>query len=335
MSEASHLPIEVQPFLRDAVVVEPVGDEVRRIGNPGHGLTFAAGIEANAVGKLAACLDGRTSLQEVSRKTKLELEQVRALTRRLYVAGLVGDRTEVPIPALLFFDHLRSVSAAWAPAEAGFDVASLTLRGVIGLVLHKWFSEQARCRQLAAAITRAGTARSRGAWTKLLAHEHERQFWIEEGLRSALTVEQMRSAYPLAGWVARTNVARWASQNNELAYAAICALGEGASTPSDSRARLLMLTEKGPAFQKLIAPVLRRGVEDEQLLEVCRVPFEDSAPLTLLERDEIVGFLWDFAKAHEAEDTMVLEYYLDPATPEIHTGPNEGASSGEGFLRPS
>jgi hypothetical protein len=212
-------------------------------------------------------------------------------------------------------------------AGTRFEAAALTFRGVIGLVLHEWFSEQARCREIAAAITRAATPRSRRAWTNLLAAEHERQFWIEEGLQRFLTPEQLRSAYPLAGWVARTNVARWASQNNELAYAAICAFG-GASTVSDPRARWVALAEKGPDFQQIVGPVLRPGVEARQLLEVYRIPFEDSPPLSLLERDEILGFLWDFAKASEAGTTMVLEYYLDPATPEIHSGPNESGSPG-------
>jgi hypothetical protein len=101
------LPAELRPFVRRNTRVEP-----RRGGEDlvivGQYLDYSLeGTDAQKVSKVMSLLDGQNSLANVARKARIDLHEVRSIVQPLYCEGLVGEQTDVAVPATLFYEHSR------------------------------------------------------------------------------------------------------------------------------------------------------------------------------------------------------------------------------------
>jgi DNA-binding transcriptional ArsR family regulator len=98
--------------------------------------------QAPSPGGVALC-DGRRSVAEVARDAGLAPDLVRELLSQLYAEGLVHETGEGPVPAVLFFEHVRSLCLRWRRArlaarpgiEPLFSAGTYSKRLAVGYLL--------------------------------------------------------------------------------------------------------------------------------------------------------------------------------------------------------
>jgi hypothetical protein len=277
-------------------------------------------------------LDGGTSLVAVARASGLDLEEVRAVVEPLYAEGLLGERTDVPLPAPVFFDHARNSGLLWQEADNRFMGAvaegTASAKLVLGMLIEEWHYIRSNPSHASAAVLHARTPRTEQLWAQFAAEEYPHGGWLREGLARVLSEDELGRCRPLPGTVALCCQMRHVARASELGYAACLALGEqsaAAEGEGDQVDYYRALMRPGLLPEGVFEPFLRHALTDVRAdhLEFTRVPFEEHAPLKLAERKRILGHVWDHVRAYELFHAHTFAFYSDPQAPRIHASPDE------------
>jgi hypothetical protein len=107
----AELPAALRPFVQEGVRISREADSVC-LATP-HEIFQVSGEDARQLERLLPFLDGRKTLIELALASGLDLEDVRAAVEPLYCEALLGDRTDEPVPAVLFYEHARHCGPLW------------------------------------------------------------------------------------------------------------------------------------------------------------------------------------------------------------------------------
>lgn len=278
-------------------------------------------------------LDGTKTLVEIARASELELEEVCAMAEPLYCGALLGERTDEPVPAPLFYEHARHCGPLWQALGTWRDPLPELIEGgladeklVLGILIEQWHYVASNPLHASTAVLNAGTHRTRQLWAEFAAEEYPHGDWLEEGLAQVLSRDELRLCRALPGTAALCGQLRWAAQASELGYAACLALCEQskewqhAASQTDyyaSLKRLAVLPDE------VFEPYERHALTDLEAnhLEFTQVPFQERGVLGLAERLEVLGHVWDHVRAYELFYRNIHEFYGSPDTPRLYGVP--------------
>jgi hypothetical protein len=343
MDNAAELPAEIRPFIQQGVQVAWEDDTITL----GTHLAICpiSGDHARQLGRLLPLFDGTRTLIDLARVSGLDLEEVRALVEPLYCEAFLGERTDEAVPALLFYEHSRNCGPLWQSLSTWQDLLPEAIASrhadaklILGLLIEEWHYVASNPIHASAAVLNAKSPRTRFLWAQFAAEEYPHGTWLEEGLTRMLSREELYACRPLPGTAALCGQLRWTAHASELGYAACLAQCEqsnasrGAAFQSNYYASL-----KGLAVlpEEVFEPYERHALTDVQAghLEFTRVPFEERGVITLAERLDVLGHVWDHVRAYELFYRNIYEFYGSPDTPRLHTLPGallDGPPAGRG-----
>jgi hypothetical protein len=292
------------------------------------------GDAAQVVGRVVGAMDGVRRADELSRAAGYELEEVLSLAEQLFREGLVGDRSQAAVPAEIFYDHARHSGVLWRSLanhhrrllDAIFD-GKATPKLVLGALIEEWHYVRRNPDHASSAVLNARNRRTQQLWAEFAADEYPHGSWMEEGLASVLTRDELRRCHPLPGTVALCAQVARAAQTSELGYAACMALcehapGELASDTQVRYYRAMMTTKPWP--ESVFEPYLRHAETDAQAghLDFTRVPYLEHPPLDGEERAGVLGHVWDHVGAYDLYYRNIWDFYAEPDGPALHLVPD-------------
>jgi hypothetical protein len=348
MDNTAVLPAGIRPFIQQGVRVAWADDTITL----GTHLAVCpiSGDEARQLGRVLPLFDGTRTLADLARASGLDLEEVRALVEPLYCEAFLGERTDEAVPALLFYEHARNCGPLWQSLSTWQDPLpeAITSRRadaklILGLLIEEWHYVASNPIHASAAVLTAKSPRTRLLWAQFAAEEYPHGTWLEEGLTQVLAREELYTCRPLPGTAGLCGQLRWTAHASELGYAACLAqceqsnASQGAAFQSNYYVSLKGL---GVLPDEVFEPYERHALTDVQAghLEFTRVPFEERGVVTLAERLEALGHVWDHVRAYELFYRNIYEFYGNPDTPRLHTLPGTllgGPSAGLGALQGS
>jgi len=277
--------------------------------------------DAEYLARVLPLLDGNRTLEHIALASGLDLEAIRAIVEPLYCEALLGERTDVPIPSLLVYDHARNCGPLWHALSTWRDpLPELITSGradaglVLGLLIEEWHYVASNPVHASTAVLSARSPRLRHLWAEFAAEDYQHGDWLESGLACALPPHELRWCRPLPGTAALCNQMRAVAEANQLGYAACLALCKqsndsvGAEFQSEYYARLKALKVLP---DEVVEPYQRHTLTDIQAghLEFTRIPFEEHDALTLDERLDLLGHVWDHVRAYEHFYRNIYEFY--------------------------
>ena len=331
MDNPAELPPSLTPYVQQGVRVVRESDTIS-LTTPAA-VFPVTGEDARRLDRMLPFLDGRKSLRDISLVSGLELDEVRAMVEPLYCEALLGERTDAPVPALLFYDHARNCGALWQslstwrdPLPELIETGRADAKLVLGILVEEWQYVASNPLHASTAVLNARTPRTRQLWAEFAAEEYPHGSWLEEGLAWVLSRDELRRCRPLPGTAALCGQLRWVAQSSELGYAACLALCEQSSESqnadfqTDYYARLKQL---GVLPDEVFEPYERHALTDIQAghLDFTRVPFAERGQLELDERFEVLGHVWDHVRAYELFYRNIVEFHGSPDTPRIYSVP--------------
>ena len=319
MADQDVLPATLRPFLQQGVRAARLGESL--VLATDLSMYQFDGADAAHLGRILPLLDGARTLEDIALDSGFDLEMIRSMVEPLYCEALLAERTDVSLPALLVYEHARNCGLLWHALSSWRDpLPKLIATGridaalVLGLLIEEWHYVSSNPIHASTAVLKARAPRLRRLWAEFAAEEYEHGAWLESGLARVLTAEQLRWCRPLPGTAALCNQMRAVAESNQLGYAACLALCEqsndsaSADLQSEYYASLKALHVLA---DEVFEPYERHTLTDIQAghLAFTRIPFEQHGALTLVERLDLLGHVWDHVRAYEYFYRNIYEFY--------------------------
>jgi hypothetical protein len=285
--------------------------------------------QAPSPGGVALC-DGRRSVAEVARDAGLAPDLVRELLSQHYAEGLVHETGEGPVPAVLFFEHVRSLCLRWRRArlaarpgiEPLFSAGTSSKRLAVGYLLEVTHIVRGAAGHIAAAIAHASDERLQLLLSEYLEDEYWHGSWMDDALRGGgLGEEDLVRALPLPETLAVLNSWRHAGQTDLLLYGGLIGItesgpGEEGQTEALFRATLGQGVLPEAAWRPYFEHAIGDGAADH--LAHGRAIFAAAPPLTRSRRDALRRLLLLHTEALVHQEHAVLDFYAADEGPLVH-----------------
>src|SRR5438105_391210 len=143
MDRIPELPEAIRPFVQQGVRVTREEDSLSFVTQ--REIYQVAREDAQKLWRVLPFLDGRQTLTEVALASGLDLDEVRAAVEPLYCAALLGERTDEPVSAVMFYEHVRNCGPIWQGLSSWRDpLPELIESGradgklVLGILTEEW-----------------------------------------------------------------------------------------------------------------------------------------------------------------------------------------------------
>ena len=278
----------------------------------------------------AALCDGRRTLAEVARDAGLAPDLVRELLSQLYAEGLVHETGEGPVPAVLFFEHVRTLCLRWRRAKLSlrpgveplFSAGTYSKRLALGYLLEVTHIVRGAASHIAAAIAHASDERLQLMLSEYLEDEYWHGSWMDQALRGGgLSEEDLVRALPLPATLAVLNSWRNAGQTDLLLYGGLIGITEsGPGEEGQTEALFRATLGQGVLPEAAWRPYFEHAIGDETAdhLSHGRAIFAAAPPLPRSRRDALRRQLLLHTEALVLQEHAVLDFYGADEGPLVH-----------------
>jgi len=252
--------------------------------------------------------------------------EVRAVALKLYEQAALLHAGDHDLPALAFYEHLRSLVHLADRARGKsrllehYAQKTASRRLILGYLIETYHFAAAAASHLALAIATAPSLRLQTVFSEHLSEEYWHHAWLERGLHAAgLRHEDIERSVPCPGTLALIHHLRWLATSDSLSYA-VC-LGVAESEPSllAAWAEFWDMLAAGEVEAEAIAPFREHSLLDCQEGHEAygAEPFHASGPLTAQEQARIRQRVSLFRDLTWAQHASILSTYESEAGPPL------------------
>ncbi len=320
-SPFDELPATMRPLAVDA---EP-GPRLREVA-------LDAGVALECAARVFAWSDGSRTLAELA--GHFEGGTAARVVGWLYERGLVADQSLGPLPAWLFYGHLRRRVRAWlarrgpSPLVRRLWAGGASRRLALGHLVETFHLVDAAPSHIASALASTASRRLQPVLGEYLASEQEHGAWVRRGLLAAgLAEAELARATPLPGTLAQINHLRWLAASDRLAYAACLGAGESAPGSAPLAGEFWRRVGAGSALPpEAIGPFSEHDIADDasEHAELGAEFFAEMVSLSGEERGRIGGRVLSYCEAMYAAHRDALEAYGEGDGPPYHVVDDNG-----------
>jgi hypothetical protein len=264
-------------------------------------------------------LDGQRTLADVALETGVDIDVVASIARDFYQLGVWVQRSELDVPALTFYEHLRSVSAyalqRWgaSPLLQRVWTGPVPRRLALGYLLENYHFAAAASSHQGAAVASLPTLRLKTMFSEHLSFEYWHSEWLKRGLLAAgLTEGDLQRASPLVSMQALINHLRWLAVSDILSYSACIGVGEGGSLSLEAVQKFWeRFATHGVLPEEVFAPFREHDLGDcsDDHDQFGREPFAEAGPVTAADQRRIRQRLLTFSRLTWCYHRECLDYY--------------------------
>jgi|GEM_PF-3356809 len=264
-------------------------------------------------------LDGKRTLADIAKETRLDLALVSSVAQDLYHRAVLVQTSGLEVDALTYYEHLRSLAGIaqqrWGPSSMlrRFWTGPVSRRLAVGYLLENYHFAAAASSHQSAAVASQPTERLKTILSEHLSFEYWHHAWLKRGLLAAgLTEADLEQASPLISMQALINHLRWLGMADPLSYSACIGVGEGDPTALATVGKFWeRFTEHGVLPVEAFGPFRDHDIGDcsDDHDQFGREPFADAGPLTAADQARIRRRLITFCRLTMAYHRELLDFY--------------------------
>ena len=265
------------------------------------------------------CIDGTRTIGQIARASGQPDDEVRHVVQGLYHAAVVEDCGGGELPAVAFYEHLRSAIKysvlGWggSPLMDRLWSGPVSRRLAIGYLVESYHFAVAASSHQAAAIAAVQSERLKTAFSEHLSSEYWHYVWLKRGLVAAgFTDGDFERAVPLPASLGQVNHLRWLATSDPLAYSVCIGITERNAGLADVyKGFWTRYASHGVLDEAVYAPFREHELLDaEENHEAFGAEvFVERGPLTKSECDRIRQRVLAYAFASLESHRQTLEWY--------------------------